>query len=347
MIKRIIFILIFAFLFAGCDEEPVETVFFDLDTTNGAFIACEGNFMYGNASLSFYNISTEKVTNQLFYARNNAPLGDVAQSLALFDDVLFIVVNNSGKIVAIDPETAEFRGTITGLTSPRNIHFISEEKAYISDLYANYITIFNPQTFEITGEIDLGEHTSEQMIQSGNYVFVTSWMNDNFVLVVDIETDKMVTKIEVPFQPKDLEKDKNGKIWVLSEGSYEITDDTELAPALSRIDPLTFTIEQIYRFPGGLRPSSLEINAAGDTVYYLNNGVQKMSIRSAGLPDSTFISQDEKLFYHLAVHPQTNELFVADAIDYAQDAIVYRFSHDAGLMDSFRVGINPSDFLFK
>ncbi len=160
--------------------------------------------MYGNASLSFYNPENKTVQNQLFYARNNAPLGDVAQSLALFENTLFVVVNNSGKIYAIDSETAEFKGVISGLTSPRSIHVVSDTKAYISDLYAHHITIFNPVTFEITGQIDLPENrTSEQMVQVGKYVFVSSWSFDKYLLVIDTETDKMIGEIKVPYQPKE------------------------------------------------------------------------------------------------------------------------------------------------
>lgn len=345
--KKLFKIAFLVLLIAGCSEEPVETVFFDLDTQNGVFIASEGNFMYGNASLSFYNTQKKTVTNQLFYARNNAPLGDVVQSLAQFGDSLFIVVNNSGKIYVADSETVEYMGTVSGLTSPRHIHFVSEEKAYISDLYANSITIFNPATLEVTGEIELGDHHSEQMVQVGKYVFVSSWADDEYILIIDTEKDKLTQKIKVPFQPKNLEVDRNEKIWVLSEGTYENTGEKELLPALTRIDPETFTVEQIYRFPAQSQPASLEMNASKDTLYYILNGVNKMAVDERYLPDSVFLPAKNRLFYNLAVDPSANEIYVADAIDYVQDAIIYRYSKSGKLKDSFKVGINPSYFLFR
>jgi len=345
--KKLFKIAFLVLLIAGCSEEPVETVFFDLDTQNGVFIASEGNFMYGNASLSFYNSENKTVTNQLFYARNNAPLGDVVQSLAQFGDSLFIVVNNSGKIYVADSETVEYKGTITGLTSPRHIHFVSGEKAYISDLYASSITIFNPATLDVTGKIEIGNHHSEQMVQVGKYVFVSSWANDENVLVIDTENDELTQKIKVPFQPKDLAVDKNKKVWVLSEGAYENTDEKEHLPALTRIDPETFTVEQIYRFPAQYQPASLEMNASKDTLYYILNGINKMAVDERYLPDSVFIPAGSRLFYNLAVDPESNEIFVADAIDYSQDAIIYRYSQSGEVKDSFKVGINPSYFLFR
>ena len=348
MIKKIIYIAFLLLLLGACTKEPVKTVSFDLDTENGVFISCEGNFMYGNASLSFYNYETEKVQNDLFYARNNVPLGDVAQSMYLYGNSLFLVANNSGKIYIIDPETAEFKGVISGLTSPRQVHVISNEKAYISDLYAHHITIFNPVTLEKTGRIDLsGEHTSERMVQVGNYVFVSSWSYDNTILVIGTETDKMIAEIEVPLQPKDLKVDINNKIWVLSDGGFEGSSVGSEQPALTRIDPETFTVGKILRFETNANPYDLELNSTKDTLYFINEGVSKMAVNSKTLPGSAFIPGSGKLFYSLGVNPDNNEIYVSDAIDYTQDAIIYRYSQSGVLIDSFKVGINPSDFCFR
>jgi hypothetical protein len=345
--KFLLKIIVLMPLFWSCSDEPVETVYWDLDTEHGIYIACEGNFMYGNGSLSFYHPGRKEVSNQLFHARNNGPLGDVVQSLALKDNSLFIVVNNSGKIVVADARTVEYKGVISGLTSPRYIRFISDEKAYISDLYADHITVFNPVTLQITGKISLNGHSSEQMVQVGSYVFATHWVNGADVLVIDSATDELVDRIGVPSQPRDMEVDKDGKIWSLCSGYYENFPDDDQVPSLVRIDPETRTLEQIYRFAAETVPSNLEMNAFGDTLYFLNGGVFKMPVDSRYLPESVFIPAGQKLFYHLAVNPLNNEIFVCDAVDYTQNAVVYRFSEEGIPLDSFVVGINPSDFLFR
>ncbi len=336
----------FIWLMVSCTDEPVETIFFDLDTRKGVFIACEGNFMYGNSSLSFYNTESQKVNNQIFYARNNAPLGDVAQSLAIKDDQLYIVMNNSGRIYVADARTLEYRGSITGLTSPRYIHFVSDDKAYISDLYAHHITIFNPKNLQITGSIDLGEHTSEQMVQVGKYVYVSDWVAGDAILEIDVETDALTGTIEAVAHPKNLEVDKHGKIWVLAGGSYRHIPLENSSSALLRIDPQTRTVEQIYRFKGEVFASSLDMNQTGDTLFYVNRDLFKMAVTSRDLPDKAFIAAGDRLFYHLDSDPIRQDLYVADAIDYTQNAIVYRFRQDGTVLDSFSVGINPSCFLF-
>ncbi len=345
--KDFIFIAAMLLLTSACSEEPVETLYFDLDTGNGVFIACEGNFMYGNGSLSFYHKIDKKISNQIFYARNNVPLGDVVQSVTRMGNLMYIVVNNSGKVMVVDARTLEYKGSITGLVSPRYMHFVSGQKAYVSDLYGGHIAVVNPQTFEITGNIPLEGSSSEQMVQIGKYVYVSSWSYGDKVLIIDAESDQLVGEIQVPLQPKDLLIDRNGKIWVLSDGGFEGSPLGNEVPAISRIDTETQTIEQIYRFTSGDTPSNLELNSEGDTLYFLNSHLYKMHIGSRHLPDSAFIRNEDKLYYHMAVDPDNNDIYVADAIDYTQDAIVYRFTQSGGAIDTFKVGINPSDFMFR
>ena len=84
---------------------------------------CEGNYMYGNASLSYYDPDTRQVQNEVFARSNAFPIGDVVQSMVMHDGLGWVVVNNSGVIFAIDPATFREVRRITGFTSPRYIHF--------------------------------------------------------------------------------------------------------------------------------------------------------------------------------------------------------------------------------
>lgn len=322
----------------------------------GLFIVNEGNYMYGNASLSYYDIESKEVHNDVFFETNSLPLGDVAQSMVIYDGLAYIVINNSGKIYIIDANTFEYKGKITGLTSPRHIHFINATKAYVTDLYGKSIAIVNPQTMQILGSIDVSSndnqfyrHSTDQMVQYEKYVFTNCWSYDNQILVIDSETDKLIDSIEVQEQPAALVLDGFGKIWTITDGGYS-SNGTSSTPALIKIDAETREIERIFYFENTDHPTELKINGAGDRLYFLNGDVFTMDVVT-GLEPEIFVQSPYDVavggYYGLAVDPITNEVYVADAIDFVQQGVVYRFTDNAQVVDTFKVGIVPGDFCFK
>lgn len=338
-----------AVAFCSCMEYgPREREKFEPGSGRGLFIVNEGNFTYGNASLSFYNPAAKSIENDVFARANGIKLGDVAQSMTIYDGQGWVVVNNSGIIFAIDPDTYQVTGTIDGLTSPRHIYFVNDRKAYVTDLYTPRIAIVDPQTYTITGYIDTGTHRStEQMVQWGRWVFANCWSYDNTILVLDSTEDRMVTEIEVGIQPTSLVIDRNGKLWTITDGGYEGSPYGHETAALYRIDAETFTIEQKYSFAPGEHPSNLCIDGDGTTLYFINDAVWRMDVTATQLPAQPFIESRGTIYYGLTVDPLTSEIYLADAIDYQQSGIVYRYSPDGSTVDNFRVGITPGAFCFR
>ena len=318
----------------------------------GLFVINEGNFQYGNASLSYYNPATKTVENEVFYRANAMKLGDVAQSMTLYGDTGWIVVNNSHVIFAIDPTTFKEKGRIENLTSPRYIHFLSDEKAYVTQLWDNRIFIVNPKRYEVTGYIECPAMTmesgsTEQMVQWGKYVFVNCWSYQNRILKIDTTTDKVVAELEVGIQPTSLVVDCYGKLWTITDGGYEDSPYGFEAPSLYRIDAETFTIEKQFLFAKGDAPSEVQLNGRGDKLYWINNDVWAMDVTADRIPVKPFIPYSDTLYYGLTIDPRSGEVYVADAIDYVQAGKIYRYSEQGERLDEFYVGITPGAFCWK
>lgn len=319
---------------------------------DGVFITNEGNFQYGNASLSYYDPTTMTVENEVFNRANAMKLGDVAQSMIIHDNVGWVVVNNSHVIFAIDLNTFKERGRITNLTSPRYMHFLSDEKAYVTQLWDNRIFIVNPKRYEIIGYIEcpgmtMENGSTEQMVQYGKYVYVNCWSYQNRILKIDTETDRVVDELVVGIQPTSLVLDKNNKMWTITDGGYENSPYGYEAPTLYCIDAETFTIEKQYRFRLGDKASELQLNRAGDMLYWLNDDVWAMSVDDTRLPIRPFLESKGTIYYGLTVSPGNGDVYVADAIDYQQPGKVYRYTSDGILQDEFYVGIIPGAFCWK
>lgn len=356
-------ICILAVLLASC----MRWEYGDMERFNildgGVFITNEGNFTYGGASLSFYNPESKHIENELFYRANAMKLGDVAQSMVVRNGIGWVVVNNSHVVFAIDTETFREVGRITDLPSPRYIVFASDEKAYISQIDSDRIIVVNPRTFEITGEIvcpmttEYRTGSTEQMVIVGDYLYVACWSYQKRILKIDTRADKVVDYKDIGLQPKSIVADKNGKLWVVSDGGYEGNAIGYELAKLYRINPENLEVERVFEL--GLNGSGnatrsasrLKINDRGDMLYWIDGGVWRMAIDAAELPLEPFIKPIEgatlSLYYALGVAPDTEEVYVGDALDYQQRSIIYRYSNDGELLDSFTTGVIAGDFCWK
>lgn len=365
---HILLMLAFVIMLSSCMNDEALRDFHRIIVRHdekAVFIVNEGNFMYGNASLTFYDPHSGEVQNDIFYNTNALPLGDVAYSMQIRDSLGYIVVNNSGKIYIINVNTFRYVGKITGFTSPRHILFLSKTKAYVSDLYARSISIINPATRQITGKIDIDDHSpdfnrhsSEEMIRFGDFVFTNAWSYDNKILVIDSRTDRLADSIRVTKQPNSMALDKNGKLWVMSDGGFRGSRYGQEMAALTRIDAQSRKVEKVFTFRDILvSPNGLTMNPGLDSLYFLNNswaggnvanaGLYVMGIGDAQLPDSPLIAQNGSLFYALGIDPSSGNIYLSDAKDFVQRGEVRVYSPHAVLIDSLKAGIIPSAFCFR
>ncbi len=357
-----------ALAFQSCngigDENDEETF---TDTGTGVFILCEGNYQSGNSSLSYYDPQTRKVENGVFQRANDRKLGDTGQSITLHDGTAYIAVENSGIIWAIDAETFKVKGQLTAgagnkIVNPRYVHVANAERAYVSDLYSPFITVFNPATMQAVGSISTqqpqayGYCNTEQFVAYGDVLFTNCWCYSRSILVLDTQKAEVTDSIVLTsWQPKCMALDARGKLWVITDGGYG-TDAASFGdnePHLYRIDAATRKIELDQVLDTDEASVQLALNPRRDTLYLVNNDIYRMGVAESHVPVRPFIlapvdakGRRHKL-YGLSVNPRGGDIYVADAVDYSQSGVVYRYSREGALRDQFRVGINPNGFAFK
>lgn len=320
----------------------------------GIFVSNEGNFTYSNSSLSYIDLQNDSIKNNVFLEKNGFPLGDIAQYMCQINGKLYVVVNNSGKIVVLDAKNGKYIATIGNLSSPRFILCIDSTKAYVSDLYGSTIAIINPSAYSISDYIDVGFNT-ERMIKFGNYVFVTNWNKGNEIIKIDIETDKVIDSLRVTNQPNSLEIDKYGRLWVLSDGGMNPDSNLNVLPALTCINPDEMRIIKTFYFESkASSPTNLCINANLDTLYYINSswngtvangGVFEFCVNDTSIINKPLIAENERQFYSMAI--KDSYIIVSDAKDFVQEGDVLIFNKKGELLKKFQAGINPSYFIFN
>lgn len=318
--------------------DPVPPVNAVYNPGQGVFITNEGNFTWGNGSVSFYSFDHQLVVADAFQDANSIPLGDVCQSMTVVGSTGYIVVNNSGKIEVVDMNNFSRVTTINGFTSPRYMLPVSANKAYVTDLYSDGISIVDLTTNTITGEINIPGWT-ERMINSNGKVFVTC-MERNQLYIIDPGTNTLSDSITVSLGGNSIVSDTNGKLWLLCMGDYA----TSTPGALHRIDPVSEQVEWSQSFTAAHYPMNLTINSTGTEMYFVDASIFKMQVSDSQLPTVAYINAGTKNFYGLGVSP-ADEIYVADARDYVLPGMVYRYN--TGLVvDSVQAGVTPGNFCF-
>lgn len=330
-------------LFNGCvKDKPVKEAAGDttLSDARKVYVINEGGFGYGNASVTLYDPVTGHTVEDVYKEQNNNDVGDVAQSLSRIGNRFYLVVNNSGKVLVCD---AAFKktGQISGLSSPRYLLPVTNQKAYVSDYNGGAVSIVDMNSNLKTGSIPCPGWT-ERMALIYNKAFVTN-LRKKYIYVINTTTDAITDSVETGINAAGLVLDKNDRLWILSAG-----DKANNVPGrLTRVHPLTLAVEATFLFPSGASPGNLGLNGTKDTLWYLSGDIFRMAINNTTLPVAPFISAGTKNFYGLGVDPNHHTVYAADALDYAQRANVYIYGPDGVERALFKAGVNANGFYFE
>jgi len=308
----------------------------------GVFVLNEGQFLAGNAAVDYYRFIDGEVLSGVFKRANGFPIGDILQSVLFHNDRVWLVVNNSGFVIGMDPDNWEEEILIEGLRSPRYLLPIEDNKAYLSDLYAGEIHILDLERGIKTGSIPVNGWI-EQMLWAGDRVYAAGAETDQ-IFVLDPDLDQVVDSIQVGFGPSQLALDRGGYIWAYGTGE----EARDLPAGLFRIDPTANEVKRTFLFPdwdlGGW--PRMGFNASRDTLFFLKNDLFALPIEDNSLPVEPLISSSQRSWYALGQDPLTGYIYLGDAGDFQQSGEVVIHSPSGVAIDSFITGVIPNGFWF-
>ena len=277
MKSKFIFML---FLFISCNNNA--------RFNNGerlTFVASEGNFGRGNASITVF-----QGPNQIQKISN---IGDVIQSIKVYDDKLFVLINNSHliKIYAITSSGLSLPGIeiSTRNSGPREM-VIVDDLLYFTNWNSNDVKILNLETYFIEDSIKVNG-MPEGIVFDGAHLWVAI-SSGSTVEKISINSKQIVETFQVGNGPQQM-LIEGSSLWI--SRTYYSHDWTETYYGTSQIDILSGSIqikeyntgivcggdimkinEQTYRtFEGGIAPikSDLTINRTSKIGSYNTNSL--------------------------------------------------------------------------
>ncbi len=305
--NRYSLLLLLLLLVCGCQKQsPHSDV--PLTVTGQLLVINEGNFGWGNASIGLLDTLNWTYTDRVFYKANQRPLGDVLQFAIQDRDDIYLVLNHSGEIVAVNPVTFQWERSVKHLTSPRYMYITEPYKALVTDLYAHQLWWVDLKNGEVEATTSL-PGWSEWMAAAGNGDIWVCQVQQHKTYLVEVKNKRIKDSAEVKGHIKGIFDSQQGAIlwtefqdssllWLFHSGSWNVWDAT----------PFLF--------------SQLHFDAHSDIMF----GVRDKNI---------YIKQGASSFQQLGQIPNLVNpyglsyippyIFVTDALDYVQRGHIWAY----------------------
>lgn len=336
------FFWLFVLGFTGsCIKEPANSGN-SINTFNGTRVAvlCEGNYLWSNAQLDLYDPDSNSLWSNAFEEINKRPIGDVLQSGIVYGNTLWLVVNNSGILIGLDPKSLKVKHQINVGKSPRFACGFSG-KLYVSDLENNAVTVVDTQTLAtrtlrvLDNAMGTRSGWTEQITVYQN--LIVSAVYDGYLWIYNPANDSTHV-IPTSKGSQYLAVDAQQRLWVGASDA-----DSSSLTCLNA----DFKVVERVVFPPKNNISRMCLSKSKDSLWLLVSG----NLECCDLRDP-----QKKVFvpvvpytsgYGLDVNPQNGDIYITDAYDYIRKGRVVILNAGAdSIKQSFFSGIIPSGFVF-
>tara|TARA_X000001036_G_scaffold440129_1_gene494735 strand:- start:953 stop:1933 length:981 start_codon:yes stop_codon:yes gene_type:complete len=322
--KKILLILVPLFLTTSCQDQSVEPT----ENSSWTFVANEGDFGASNGSVSMIDDN-----GNIFETES---LGDIVQSLAVYENKLIVLINNSHKIKIynITSEGLAMPGIEidTENSSPREM-VVNDGMVYFTNWNTSDVKRFNLTTYSIDASIPVGLSPEGIILDEGKLWVANS--GESTVSEIDINT-LVETKHEVGSGPQQLAH-QNGNIYV--SRTFYSSDWTETYHGASKIGS-----EILINNYGVGAACGGSILTYDDTIYRsFDGGLARMDNSNLNLDENIIGDFEQPQVYH--VEEINGNIWFA-ITDYNELNQVHVVDFEGNLLNSYEVGQNPGDFVY-
>lgn len=302
--------------------------------TNGSrvFILDQGLFRSNNASLDQWSWKDSALAKNLV-----SPLGDVGNDIELINGRLYVVLDNSSKIISINPDSIADRKTINfgAGSTPGKIIQISATEALVADLYGNSASVLDLTTNAVTSTISVGGGQT-WLASLGSAVYSVTGANE--IVAIDKAAKSMTKHQYIGEIPMQIAADSSrGKLIVFTAGNYS----PKTPGKILWVDPSTFAVTDSIVLDTTHYYNQIVM---GKNVAYLlaDYGVIKIDLISHQIAPSVMIPKN---YFGGQYDPIDNLLYLGTAVNFTDPDVVdvYDMSTTT-LKKTLNVGIAPAFF---
>jgi hypothetical protein len=233
---------------------------------NGFFIINEGNFGSGSGTVSFYSYTTGQLADSV-YTKVNAgkdlgPNTSTAEYGTVWDGKLYILTKAGGPIVQADAYSLQETGRVASAASNDFRAFLGIDSTHALVSSANGIYPLNLSTMTLGSLLSSAVGDVDDMISSGNYIFINS--ETNGVQVLNKTTYAVASTW--PNLIVGFAMTTDGAVWAASATDLIRIDPSTLDTTMV---PLPFTV---YSSAGFWHAGSMVASTSENAVFIAANG---------------------------------------------------------------------------
>lgn len=344
MVRTVLAVLLVAT--AGCTRDPASNTGLPPPSSGGVYVLNEGLYLQGNATLSYIDLETHGVSNDVFYAVNGRDLGDAATMIAIRGNLGYIVVSNSHKVEIFDITTNRSVGTINmgaGRT-PLQLAFVSDTLGLVTNLFDSSVVFVDLKNRSLQDRVEVGPNPDGIAIAAGKaFVANTALGEGRTVSIINLTTRTVVRTLEVGDNPSQIMVTPAGILYILCGGFYgnfgDPNDDTPakiyvMQPESEVVVDSIFIGGHAFKMAFG--PSDAGYVPTTDSVVVLDTRFHLMR--------GTLVQGD---YYSVGVDPVSGTIYVSDARGFVSPGVVYAYTASGQRVREYAVGLIPGSFAFK